>query len=57
MTKDRLKWIISGLDFKNLSEWEEKFIESVEEQFKRKGSMTDRQEEILEKIYREKGQR
>jgi len=57
MTKERLKWVVSGLEWETLTKWEEMFVESVEDQFKRKGSITDRQEEILEKIYREKGRR
>ncbi len=55
MTKDRLSWIISGLDFNDLSPWEEKFCESCESSFKRHDDLTDKQEEILERIYREKG--
>ena len=55
MTKDRLAWIITGLDYELLTDWEEKFIESIEIYFKRKGDLTDLQEEIVERIYREKG--
>jgi hypothetical protein len=55
MTPDRLKWIISGLDFSELTEWEEGFVEDVEGYFQRKGDLTDRQEEILERIYKQKG--
>ena len=55
MTKDRLKWIISGLDFDKLTDWEEKRVEEWEKQFKEKGYLTDRQEEILERIFKEKG--
>ncbi len=55
MTKDRLSWIISGLDFNDLSLWEQKFMESCESYFKRYGDLTDKQEEILERIYRDKG--
>jgi len=55
MIKDRLKWIISGLDFEDLTDWEQRFVESVEGQFQRKGDLTEKQEELLEKIYREKG--
>jgi hypothetical protein len=54
MTSDRLKWIISGLDFNLLTDWEANFAESCEIYFQNKGDLTERQEEILEKIYREK---
>jgi len=57
MKLDRLKWIVSGLDWDALTEWEQKFVESVEEQFDRNGKMSERQEEILERIYKDKGQR
>lgn len=55
MDGERLKWIIDGLDFPNLTEWEEKFVISIEEQFQKKGSLTGKQEEMIEKIYKEKG--
>lgn len=54
MTKDRLHWIISGLDFNDLSLWEETFIESCERYFIKCGDLTEKQEEILERIYKEK---
>jgi hypothetical protein len=54
MTKTRLNWIISGLDWDLLSPWEEKFVESIEKYFKKHDDLTDSQEEIIERIYREK---
>ncbi len=54
MIKDRLQWIIHGLDYERLTSWEEKFVEDVEGYFKRRGDLTDKQEEILERIYKEK---
>ncbi len=54
MTKDRLEWIIRWLDYPLLSEWEERFVESIEEQFKINGRISDKQEEIIERIYKEK---
>lgn len=39
---------ISG---KNLSKWEEDFMESLTEQFNERNSISDKQEEILERIY------
>lgn len=41
-------------DGRGLSKWEEDFVESVAEQFINTGSISDRQEQILECIYAEK---
>lgn len=54
MTKDRLSWIISGLDFNTLSDWEEKFVINVEKYFKTHGDLTEAQEDKLEEIFRDK---
>jgi len=43
-------------DAKGLTKWEENFIESIKEQLEKRGTLSDRQIEILEKIYTEKGQ-
>lgn len=37
-----------------LTKWEENFVESVAEQLTTKGSLSPRQEEILERIYAER---
>ena len=39
---------------RDLSEWEDHFVESVEIQLAQKGSLSPKQEEILERIYAEK---
>lgn len=39
---------------KTLTNWELQFLESISNQFDERGSLTDRQFEILEKIYAEK---
>jgi len=39
---------------KELTKWEENFIESVTDQYQTKQWLSDRQLEILEKIYAEK---
>ena len=39
---------------KELTKWEENFLESIADQFQQKGSLSDRQFEILDKIYGEK---
>lgn len=38
----------------NLTKWESDFIESVDEQFKTRGTLSDKQVEILERIYTER---
>ena len=38
----------------NLTKWEKDFMESITEQFNRKNWISDKQEEILERIYTEK---
>jgi len=34
------------------SEWEYSFMESITEQFEERGSLSEKQEEILERIYK-----
>lgn len=61
MDEKRLKWVISGLDFDRLNDWETQFVEDVEKRFedrKRRdghGYVTDKEEDILERLYKEKG--
>lgn len=38
----------------DLSPWESGFMESITAQFDERGSLSDRQEDILERIYAEK---
>jgi hypothetical protein len=40
---------------KKLTKWEESFVESITDQWERQMNLTDRQFEILEQIYTEKG--
>ena len=54
MNADRLKWIITGLDYDLLTDWESQFVESIEDYFKRRGDLTEKQEETLERIFKEK---
>lgn len=55
MNKERMKWIITGLDWDLLDDWEERFVEGVERFYRENGRLSDRQEEVLEQIYRQKG--
>jgi hypothetical protein len=50
----RLRWIIGGIEWDRLTPWEEDFVESIEAWFKAKGNLTEKQEAIIERIYREK---
>lgn len=58
MQKDKLvvKMWLQEIDIngKNLTKWEEDFIASITEQFERTGSLSDKQEDILERIYVDK---
>jgi len=38
----------------NLTKWEEDFMESITDQFAVRNSLSDKQEEILERIYTDK---
>jgi len=53
--KPRFAWIMTGIDFEKLSEWESGFIESCEKQLAYKPELSLKQTEILERIYSEKG--
>ena len=58
MTKEPeiiLDWITAINDYgRNLTKWEEDFMESITEQFKTRNWISDKQEEILERIYADK---
>ncbi len=55
MTKDRLEWILSGIDRDLLTEWETEFVESCEDRMGRYGGLTIKQEEKIEEIFKQKG--
>lgn len=54
--QQRIQHMLSALEtpHKNLTPWEISFLESITDQFSRKGSLSDRQVEILDRIYSEK---
>ena len=54
MRKDRLEWIISGLNQYRLTEREDQFIKSLEQDFHQKEMLTDQQENRIENLYKEK---
>jgi hypothetical protein len=58
-TKDRqalIQHMLTALETPRLplTKWEENFVESLTEQFERRKSLSDRQLEILDRIYSEK---
>lgn len=55
-TKEQIAFMIDslGVPIKSLTPWEEQFLESVSDQFDRSSSLSDKQFEILERIYSEK---
>jgi hypothetical protein len=54
-TKEVLNyWIESSIESGNLSQWETNFCESVSDQLVNKGQLSQKQCEILERIYAEK---
>lgn len=58
MTKDPDEindMLIAIRDFgKGLSKWEEDFIDSIEEWWSERRTLSDKQKDILERIYKEK---
>jgi uncharacterized membrane-anchored protein len=49
------QWILAIQETgQHLTKWELDFIEDVAEQFDERGTVSDRQEEIIERIYAEK---
>jgi predicted ATPase len=54
MEKQRLEWIMSGLNRYKLTTTEDRFIKLVEEDFNHKNMLTEQQEEKLENLYKEK---
>ncbi len=54
MNHERLEWIISGLTRYQLTEKEDQFVKSAEVDFSQKNTLTEKQEEKLESLYKEK---
>ena len=50
MDKERLEWIINGLDWDTLSKWEKGFVQSCKDYINKYGMLTDGQGEILERL-------
>jgi len=56
MTKELIEHMLTSLEtpHKELTKWEEDFLGSIGEQFKSRGTLSEKQTEILERIYSEK---
>jgi len=54
MNKERLDWVVSGLNRYNLTKKEGQFVKSAEQDFNEKNMLTEQQEEKLESLYKEK---
>jgi hypothetical protein len=54
--KQQLEYMLSACEdeARGLTDWERNFIESLREQFTNRGDLSERQTEILERIYCEK---
>ncbi len=56
MDKARLDWVMSGLNQYALTKAEDVFLKTASEDFDRKQVLTERQEERLETLYKQKSQ-
>jgi len=56
MNKERLDWIMSGLNKYALTKYEGQFLKAALEDFDKKHALTEQQEERLERLYKEKSQ-
>ena len=56
MNKERLDWIMSGLNKYALTKYEDHFLKAALEDFDKKHALTELQEEKLERLYKEKSQ-
>jgi hypothetical protein len=54
MNKERLEWVVSGLNQHILSKTEDQFIKTAVEDFNKNHALTEQQEEKLESLYKEK---
>jgi len=54
MNKERLEWVMSGLNQHTLTKTEDQFLKTVLEDFEIKNVLTELQEKRLENLYKEK---
>jgi hypothetical protein len=56
MNKDRLEWVMSGLSQYALTQTEGQFLKTALGDFDKNHALTERQEDRLESLYKEKSQ-
>jgi hypothetical protein len=56
MNKARLEWVMSGLNQYALTQAEDQFLKTALEDFDKNHTLTERQEDRLESLYKEKSQ-
>ena len=56
MNKDRLEWVMSGLNQHELTQAEDQLLKTVLEDFDKNHALTEYQEDRLESLYKEKSQ-
>ncbi|MGA2466396.1 MAG: hypothetical protein ABSH06_18845 [Thermodesulfobacteriota bacterium] len=54
MNKERLEWVMSGLNQHALTKTEDQFVKTALEDFEKKHALAEHQEERLESLYKEK---
>jgi len=54
MNKDRLEWVMSGLNQYALTDAENLFLKTASADFDKNQALTERQEERLENLYKDK---
>jgi hypothetical protein len=56
MNKERLEWVMSGLNQHTLTKAEDQFLKAVVQDFDKDNALTEHQEERLETLYKLKSQ-
>jgi hypothetical protein len=56
MNKARLDWVMSGLNQHALTKAEEQFLKTASDDFDKNHALTERQEDRLENLYKQKSQ-
>ena len=54
MNKERLEWVMSGLNQYKLTKTEDQFVKSAVEDFDKNHALTEQQEKKIETLYKEK---
>lgn len=54
MDRARFNWIIKAIEWDKLTDWEEQYLQSCDSQLKKKNELSEKQIDIIERIFREK---